>query len=98
MVWRDIIFGHRAAVVQIDGGLTAEWDVILIGLVLVRPLVQAVPCILFPQDTALSHVTRRTHNSVDGIDMLPWISASHDISPMEHVWDFNGRQLHQTPT
>lgn len=42
------------------------------------------------------HVERQILNSLDLIDMLFRVTASPDISSVEHVWTI-GREFHRTP-
>lgn len=65
-------------------------------LAVVQSLVQVVPDMLFQQDNSHSQLAWRTFNSVD---MLPYLAASTDLCPIEHVWTSSDMSCtgHRTP-
>ncbi|GFX56353.1 RNase H domain-containing protein [Trichonephila clavipes] len=52
------------------------------------------PELIFQQENAKPHTTRVAKNCLTAYQTLPWPASSPDPSPIEHVWDMMGRQLH----
>ncbi|GBM91450.1 hypothetical protein AVEN_226832-1 [Araneus ventricosus] len=50
---------------------------------------------VFQQTNARSHTAAVTQHTLQSVDMLPWPARSPELSPIEHVWDIIGRQLHR---
>ncbi|GFX56111.1 uncharacterized protein TNCV_3061971 [Trichonephila clavipes] len=65
-----------------------------------RFILMDVPiCYKLRQDNARSHVAKtiRDFCSAQHIQLLPCTAYSHDMLPIEHVWDFVGPPLARNP-
>ncbi|GFX05473.1 transposable element Tc1 transposase [Trichonephila clavipes] len=54
----------------------------------------AVPWPYFSENKARPHAVRVAMNCLIAYQILPWLSRSPDLSPIEHIWDVRGRRLH----
>ena len=98
MVWGGISLRHRTPLVRIDGTLTGMTyrDNVLGPFVL--PALQVIgPGAIFQDDNARPH---RAHvvtafEQAHNIDHMEWPAQSPDLSPIEHMWDFVGRQVRE---
>ncbi|GFW32963.1 transposable element Tcb1 transposase [Trichonephila clavipes] len=50
--------------------------------------------LVFQQDNARPHTARVVMSCLTALQTLPWPARSPDLSPVMHVWDMMGRQLH----
>ncbi|GFY18648.1 transposable element Tc1 transposase [Trichonephila clavipes] len=65
----------------------------------VVPFHQGIPGTIFQQDNARPHVAKTVGDfcSAQHVQLLSWPAYSPDISPIEHVWDYDGRCLARDP-
>ena len=52
---------------------------------------------IFQHVNALPHIARHTKNilRIDNVNVLQWPARSADLSPIEHLWDYLGRQVRE---
>ncbi|GFX84586.1 transposable element Tc1 transposase [Trichonephila clavipes] len=94
MVWGAISFDSWTPLVVIRGTLTAQRYADGILRTVLLPFLLQYPGLIFRQGNARPHTARVAMNSLTGCQALPWPAKSPDVSPIEHVWDMMGRQLH----
>ena len=77
------------------GGLTADRYVNEIIQHVVLPYLAAHPGMILHQDNATPHTARVTRNFLqqNNVVTLPWPALSPDLNPIEHVWDFLGKEV-----
>ncbi|GFW00627.1 transposable element Tcb2 transposase [Trichonephila clavipes] len=59
----------------------------------VGPFLNDLPEAIFQQDNARPHTARVAQDFLHHFQTLPWLVRSHDLSPVEHVWDQLKRQM-----
>ncbi|GFY30149.1 HTH_Tnp_Tc3_2 domain-containing protein [Trichonephila clavipes] len=57
------------------------------------PSLNGLPGATFQQDNARPHTARVAQDFLRHFQTLPWPARSHDLSPVEHVWDKLKRQM-----
>ncbi|GFX75728.1 transposable element Tcb2 transposase [Trichonephila clavipes] len=57
------------------------------------PFLNGLPGAIFQQDNASPHTARVAQDVLRHFQTLPWPAHSHDLSPVEHVWDELKRQM-----
>ncbi|GBN97222.1 Golgin subfamily A member 5 [Araneus ventricosus] len=97
MFWGAISYHSRSTLVVIPRTLTANLYVSLVIQPVVLPFMNSIQGGVFQQDNTHPHTTVVTQHALQSVDMLPWPARSPDLSPIEHVWDFIGRQLQHHP-
>ncbi|UYV68505.1 hypothetical protein LAZ67_5004533 [Cordylochernes scorpioides] len=97
MVWGAIAYDSRSPLLRIQGTMTAQRYVDDVLRPVTLPYLQGVPNALYQQDNARPHTARISQQALQDVQMLPWPPYSPDLSPIEHVWDINGRRLHALP-
>lgn len=86
IIWMGILFEKRTSLLHIVGSLPAQRYTYQVVSAVVWPLVQFMPGKLFQQINVWPYIAQRYLKSVDEIDMIPWLIASLDHSPMEYKW------------
>jgi hypothetical protein len=96
MVWAAIGFDRKSRLLQIKGSINSERYIKEILEVEAVPLVLEMPGYVFQQDNARCHSAKATMAYLDamGVEVLAWPAKSPDLSPIEHLWDVLGRQIH----
>ncbi|GFY32169.1 transposable element Tcb2 transposase [Trichonephila clavipes] len=59
----------------------------------VLPLMQRLPGAIFQQDNARPHMARLSQDYHRTVTTVLWPARSTDLSPIEHIWDYLGRQV-----
>ncbi len=103
MVWAGFSFDGRTRLVFLDGvvagrrrRVNAQRYVDDVLRPVVIPYLNARPGTSLQQDNARPHSARLTQAVLEqnNVDVLPWPSLSPDINPIEHVWDYLKKKLH----
>ena len=104
MVWGGIHSHGNTPLVNVDnfaaGSLTAQRYIDTVLQPVVVPYMGDHHPSILMQDNARPHTARVTMNFLDGhnIPLLPWPAQSPDMNPIEHVWDYIGRQVYADST
>jgi transposase len=105
MVWGGIHLDGSTALVDVDdfhgaGGLTSQRYIDHVLDPVVVPYLAENPPSILMQDNARPHTARLTRGFLDdhNIEVLPWPAISPDMNPIEHVWDYIGRQINSDTT
>ncbi|GFX24232.1 tolloid-like protein 2 [Trichonephila clavipes] len=96
MVWGGIGYHYRIPLVHIAGTLNSQRYVSEVLEPVVLPYLQGLATAIFQQDNARPHVARIVERFVNHqIELLPWLSRSPDLSPMENMWSMVAQRLTQ---
>ena len=96
LVWAAISGRYRTPLCVVDGNLTAQRYVDEILRPHLVPFMRNNPGLRrFQQDNARPHIARHTTTFLQQeiINTIQWPSLSPDLNPLEHLWDFLGRQI-----
>lgn len=103
MVWGAISSTFKSQLVICNGNMNADRYINQVIRPVILPMFQQRNGLTFMQDNAPPHKARVTMNllNANNIPVLDWPALSPDCNPIEHLWDYIGRQLRQrqpTPT
>ncbi|GFY25126.1 DDE_3 domain-containing protein [Trichonephila clavipes] len=59
----------------------------------VGPFLNGLPGAIFQEDNARPHTSRVAQDFLRHFQTLPWLARSLYLSPIEHVWDQQKRQM-----
>ncbi|GFS91028.1 putative transposable element [Trichonephila clavipes] len=93
MVWGAIANDSRSTLIVMRGTLTGQRYVDDILRPHVGSFLNGLPEAIFQQDNARPHTARVAQDYLRHFQTLPWPARSHDLSPVEHVWDQLKRQM-----
>ncbi|GFX83252.1 DDE_3 domain-containing protein [Trichonephila clavipes] len=93
MVWGDIAYDRRSALIVMRGTLTGQRYVDDILRPHVGSFLNGLPGSIFQQDNARPHTARVAQDFLRHFQTLPLPARSPDLSPVEHVWDQLKRQV-----
>ncbi|GFX74188.1 transposable element Tcb2 transposase [Trichonephila clavipes] len=93
MVWGAIAYDTRSPLVLIRGIMTAQRYVHDILQPHVLPLMQRLPEAVFQQDNARPYTAMVSQYCLRTVTTLLLPTRSPDLSPIEHIWDYLGRQV-----
>ena len=95
MVWGGIMGRRKISIIVVQGNLNAQGYINqILQPEAVLFLQRHGPTILM-HDNARPHVARicRQFLKRNNINVLPWPAVSTDMNPIEHVWDYLGRNV-----
>ncbi|GFU84836.1 transposable element Tcb1 transposase [Trichonephila clavipes] len=93
MVWGAIAYNTRSPLVLIHDSFKAQRYVYNILQPYVLPLMQQLPRAILYQDNYRSHTARVSQDCLSNVTTLDGPARSHDLSPLEHIWDNLGRRV-----
>ncbi|GFW08116.1 transposable element Tcb2 transposase [Trichonephila clavipes] len=93
MVWGAIACNTRSPLVLIRGPMTAQRYVHDILQLHVLQLMQRLPGAIFQQDNARPHTPRVSQDCLHTVTTFPWPARPPELSPIEHIWDYLGREV-----
>ena len=96
MVWGGISVRSRTELLVLNGTLTGQRYINEVLQPVVLPFVQHNHVVL-QDDNARPHRARIVQHFLqqNNVDHLDWPARSHDLSPIEHVWDILGQRVRQ---
>ncbi|GFV44068.1 transposable element Tc1 transposase [Trichonephila clavipes] len=94
MVRRSIFPDNRIRLVVIKGTLTAQGYVDDVLRTVLQPPLLQYHGLIFQQDNTSPHTTRVAMKRHTANQTFHWSARSPDLSPIKHVWNMLGRQLH----
>lgn len=94
MVWGGISFHNKTQLVVVNGNLNAARYQQEILRQHVIPYARANRGTILAQDNAPCHTARTTRQMLQAnhVQTMEWPPCSPDMNPIEHVWDYIGRQ------
>ena len=97
MVWAAINHRFKSQLSVCQGDLTARRYIDQILRPVINPMFRQRQGLIFQHDNARPHVACVTRDFLhaSNINILPWPACSPDCNPIEHAWDYIGRQLRQ---
>lgn len=95
MIWGGIWYRGRTAAVVIEDTMNAEVYRDSVVLPHILPTIQQHNLTL-QQDNARPHTANIVRHVLQQheVNVLPWPARSPDMSPIEHIWDVIGRNIH----
>lgn len=97
MIWGAFSWSGLSQMVVVQGTLNSQQYVDQILHPVLLPFFHDnAQHLLFQQDNARPHIAAHSLDflGTNHINLLPWPARSPDLSPIEHLWDAIGRQLH----
>ncbi|GFV64597.1 transposable element Tcb1 transposase [Trichonephila clavipes] len=97
MVRDGIVYHSRTPLVRIAGTLNSQRYISEVLKAVVLPYLQGLPTDIFQQDNARPHVARIVQRFFVNhqIELLPWLSRSPDLSPIEKMLPIVAQRLTQ---
>ncbi|GFX94741.1 transposable element Tcb2 transposase [Trichonephila clavipes] len=92
MVWRAISYDSWSTLIVMRGTLTSQRYVDNILRPHVGPFLNGLPGAIYQQDNTRPYTARVAQDFLSHFQTLPWPTRSHDLSPVEDVWDQLKRQ------
>ena len=88
-----ISYNSRSNLVLLQGKAnSARYSAQVVNPVLL-PFLRQEGDVLFQQDNARPHTPAATQRALRGVQQLPCLARSPDLSPIEHVWDMMKRNV-----
>lgn len=96
MVWGGISHSGKTELITIRGNLNAVRYCNEVIVPAVVPYIANNHADVLQQDNARCHTARYTQTVLlqNNIEVLDWPAKSPDLSPIEHLWDHIGRNVH----
>ncbi|GFV59463.1 transposable element Tcb1 transposase [Trichonephila clavipes] len=96
-VWGGIAYHSRTPLVRIDSTLNSQRYISEVLEPVVLPYFQSLDTAIFQQDNARPHVARIVQRFFvnHNIELLPWLTRSPDLSPIEYIWSMVAQRLTQ---
>ncbi|GFX33589.1 transposable element Tcb2 transposase [Trichonephila clavipes] len=88
-----IAYDSRSTLIAMRGILTGQCYVDDILRPYVGPFLNGLPGAIFQQDNARPHTARVARDFLHHFQTIPWPARSSDLSPVEHMWDQQKRQM-----
>ena len=98
MVWGDIMGRRKTNLIVVQGNLNAQGYIDQILQPEAVPFLQRHGPAILMHDNARPHVARicRQFLNRNNVNVLPWPAVSPDMNPIEHIWDYLGRNVRAT--
>ena len=95
MVWGGIMGRRKTNHIVVHGNLNAQGYINQILQPEVFPFLQRHGPAILMHDVARIHVARICRQFLIryNVNVLPWPAVSPDMNPMEHIWDYLGRNV-----
>ena len=95
MVWGGIIDRRKTNLIVVQGYLNAQDYINQILQPEAVPFLQRQGPAILMQDNARPHVARICQQFLNrnNVNVLPWPAVSPDMNPIEHIWDYLGRNV-----
>ena len=95
MVWGGIMGRRKTNLIVVQSNLNAQGYINQILQPEAVPFLQRHEPAILMHDIARPHVARicRQFLNRNNINVLPWPAVSPDMNPIEHIWDYLGRQV-----
>lgn len=92
------MFNRRTELIALEGNLNGQMYAENIIRAIIYPLRDEMgEHFIFMDDNARPHRTQRVQQVLNegNIERLDWPANSPDMNPIEHVWDYVQRRIHQ---
>ena len=98
-VWGGVCGQQRTHLIVNDGNLTTHRYINQVLRPVLLPFLQHQPRLLVQQDDARPHTARVVQQffAANKVNVLPWLTRSPDLSPIEYLWDHLGQRIRRRP-
>ena len=95
MVWGGIMDRRKTNLIVVQGYLNAQDYINQILQPEAVPFLQRQGPAILMQDNSRPHVARICQQFLNrnNVNVLPWPAVSPDMNPIEHIWDYLGRNV-----
>ena len=95
MVWGGIMGRRKTNLIVMQSNLNAQGHINQILQPEAVPFLQRHGPAILMHDNAMPHVARicRQFLNRNNVNVLPWPAVSPDMNPIEHIWDYLGREV-----
>ena len=95
MVWGGIMGRKKTNLIVVQGNLNTQGYITKILQPEAVPFFQRYEPAILMHDNAKPHVARiyRQFPNRNNVNVLPWPAVSPDMNPIEHIWDYLGKNV-----